>query len=294
MAQCSVLIAVRLTDSFGRKALDDCLTSVLNARDVARTHDVQAEIIVADDRSAPPIAPTSGIRLVRNSGTPGKAGALNFALRTMTSELVLFTDADCIVSPDWIVRGVSAFHDDDVSLIGGPNWHLSGPRGICTGWLLANESKLLRSIQMRNTLGDRCSRIDLRNFAARRRVFERVPFFEQSVLGFSAEFSYEIRKRPDLLRGMRFLPSLTVIHQERPGVILMVRKYWRRGFYGSFSLMYRAKHGGLLRAFAGEYWRRHFVDPIELHGVSAIYTTLMHGAFWCGIFCNAMSRGSHR
>lgn len=54
------------------------------------------------------------VALERKGGTPGKAAALNHALETVRSDIVLLLDADQVVAPDALRRVARWFQDPDV------------------------------------------------------------------------------------------------------------------------------------------------------------------------------------
>ena len=53
----------------------------------------------------------------RNKNLQGKAGALQSGIETAKGEIVLMTDADCIVNTDWIKTVVSYYSDDNVAMV---------------------------------------------------------------------------------------------------------------------------------------------------------------------------------
>ncbi len=75
-----------------------------------------AEILVADDASDPPAAEALGdlaathpaLRVIRNGGTRGAAGARNFGVSLAAAPLILFLDDDDEVMPDYPARVLRA------------------------------------------------------------------------------------------------------------------------------------------------------------------------------------------
>ncbi len=65
------------------------------------------------------INPTSRIQLVSAAGT-GKKEAINQAVNSSTSEIILTIDADCIVGKDWVLTMVKPFANPSVEMVAGP------------------------------------------------------------------------------------------------------------------------------------------------------------------------------
>ncbi|MDA3843001.1 MAG: glycosyltransferase [Candidatus Kapabacteria bacterium] len=89
------------------------------------------EIIAVDDRSVDATAEIlallslahKNLKVVTisdktlNKNLRGKPGALQAGINVSSGELILLTDADCTVSPDWIETMVSVYSDDEVGLV---------------------------------------------------------------------------------------------------------------------------------------------------------------------------------
>jgi len=90
-----------------RKALALCLEA-LEAQTYPRD---RHEIIVVDNASEDALAPVlreyPRVRVVTEA-TPGSYPARNRGLAVARGEVIAFTDADCVPSPDWIASGVHA------------------------------------------------------------------------------------------------------------------------------------------------------------------------------------------
>ncbi|MCD6285614.1 MAG: glycosyltransferase, partial [Anaerolineae bacterium] len=93
--------------------IGDCLQA-LNTQSVSRA---VYEIIVVDDSSADgtrAVAESSGADTVLTISHGGAAAARNAGLARARADIVLFTDADCRPSLEWIARLVVPFSDPEV------------------------------------------------------------------------------------------------------------------------------------------------------------------------------------
>jgi len=82
----------------------------------------QVEIVVVDDASDPPLAPVLAdlpVRLLRLECNVGQSAARNFAAAQAESELLAFTDNDCVAASDWLRNLVPYFHDPEIVIVGG-------------------------------------------------------------------------------------------------------------------------------------------------------------------------------
>ncbi len=96
-----------------------CLDSVL-----AQETPLPYEVIVADssDDATPQIIRQrygERVRLLRFSRRTDPGTARNAAIAQAQGDLLLFTDADCIVPPDWAARMVQAHREQDCRIVGG-------------------------------------------------------------------------------------------------------------------------------------------------------------------------------
>ncbi|MFO0795657.1 MAG: glycosyltransferase family 2 protein [Candidatus Brocadiaceae bacterium] len=83
------------------------------------------EIIVIDDASTDHTVAVvktftnKGIVLVQREKNGGRAAALNSGLQNATGDIIVTTDADTVVPPDWLHRFESYFKDPHVVAVGG-------------------------------------------------------------------------------------------------------------------------------------------------------------------------------
>ena len=109
----SIIIPVRNEE----RILGKCLASI-NALEYPRQ---RLEVIVADSLStdnSPAIAQQYGASVVANRGRTVVSGR-NRGFAAARGEFIAFTDADCIVRPDWLKTGLHAFERDAIAGVGG-------------------------------------------------------------------------------------------------------------------------------------------------------------------------------
>ena len=113
--ECSVIIP----SYNSARTIHDCLNSVLEQQT-----DLRYEVLVADSSNdATPFIIRShypSVRLIQFSERTDPGTARNAAVRRAQGEILLFTDSDCIVAPDWLEKMVQAHQQlRDCRIVGG-------------------------------------------------------------------------------------------------------------------------------------------------------------------------------
>jgi glycosyltransferase involved in cell wall biosynthesis len=115
-----------------------------------------------------------------HSTEPGLSRAYNNGVRRTTGEIIVFTDDDCLVEPDWISNIVAAFDAE-------PDGDLLYGRVIAAG-TATDDAALTPSLDLeepeRLAKGEGFKVWGMgANFAARRRLFDRAGFFDEMLGG---------------------------------------------------------------------------------------------------------------
>ena len=188
------------------RTLDQCLVSVTRA---AALHG-SAEILLVDNGSADAsveIAAAFPEVTVLHEQRRGPAAARNRGLRCAVGRFVAFTDADCRVAEDWLVRAEDYFDDSDVAAVGG---RIDGckPRNAIQHWM--NERGIL---DQEHALASRPPFVQTANAVYRTaQVRACGGFDEQLRTGEDVDLSIRVT-----LRGGRltFAPDVAVEHDHR-------------------------------------------------------------------------------
>jgi len=178
------------------------------------------EIIVVDDGSKDSTSKVVSAYSVKLIRTPplGISNARNVGFKESSGQIIAYTDADCLVSEDWLRKLVRHFEVGDVGLVGGRTDFEAG-RDIAS-LCRRVEFKLRYSKVPRFTfsaMGPNC--------AFRREVLERVGGFNPSWFhGEDAEVSYKVYEL-----GYKIAHELEaqVLHVPEEGLVRYLRKRLR-------------------------------------------------------------------
>lgn len=146
------------------------------------------EIIVVDNGSALPFVTSlgnlgPGVRVLFEAA-PGPAAARNTGVRAARGNLLLFTDADCVVEPGWAAAAVRGMEATGAALLVGASKPIVRTRAerVMARHTHGGERWCLASTRY----------VDTKNLAVRRDVFDSVRFderllrFEDHAFGFAA------------------------------------------------------------------------------------------------------------
>ena len=85
--------------------------------------DNQLEIIMVDDHSDDDsfqkLESIQGIILLRSDGQ-GKKAAIEKGIKAASGAIILTTDGDCVIKPDWVSTMLSPFKDSSIKMVVGP------------------------------------------------------------------------------------------------------------------------------------------------------------------------------
>ncbi len=263
------------------KTLAECLDALL-AQSLPRD---RYEVIVVDDGSTDrtaEIATRYPVRVVRRARNAGPAAARNRGVREAHGEIVLFTDADCVPSTQWIARMVAPFAEPDVV-------------GVKGTYRTTQRSLIARLVQLEFEIRYR-----------RMSMFPQIDFidtysaaYRRSHLidcgGFDATFSAPSVEDVDLsfrLAGMGcrllFVPDAWVEHRHPVSLWAYLARKARYGYWRSvIYLRYPDKMGG--DAHTDPWLKYQFALVALLLGVTlaAVWRRVLLGASLALLFCFA-------
>jgi len=223
-------------------------------------------VIVVDDGSTDAtamIARRFGVRVISQANR-GQATARNRGAERARGDLLLFTDADCAPTRDWIACMVRAFADPDVA----------GAKGV---YGTRQSSLVARFVQLEYE--DKCDRmrglasidfVDTYSAAYRREVFRAAGGFDPSFrIDEDQELSFRLAEAGHRLV---FVPEALVFHTH----VSRIWDYARRKFWiGYWKVrVVRAHPGKLVRD-------SHTPQALKLQmGLAALGALLLVGGWW--------------
>ncbi|MEX2016769.1 MAG: glycosyltransferase [Candidatus Hydrogenedentales bacterium] len=172
---------------------------------LAQTHP-DCEVIVVDDGSTDATAQCAArfpVRVLRQPNQ-GPAAARNLGARAAASEVLAFTDADCVPAPDWLSRLLDGFADQGVVAVGG-TYANANPHGLLSGLIhaeiLYRHQKFAAEVDFLGSY----------NLAVRRSAFEAAGGFDESFRAASAEDN-DLSYRLSAHGRLRFDAGAVVAH----------------------------------------------------------------------------------
>lgn len=214
------------------ETIDACLKALLH-QTVPRS---DYEIIVVDDgatdRTREVVEGYAGVRLLSQPHR-GPAAARNLGVSQAKGEFLLFTDADCVPTEDWIEVITQPFADPEIV----------GVKGV---YRTSQKELMARFVQIEyENKYDKMSKekyidfVDTYSAAYRKTVFANNRGFDPifpMASGEDVEFSYRLAREG---HKMVFVPGAIVCHRH----VDSVSGYWRRKYHvGYWRVMMYRKH----------------------------------------------------
>lgn len=308
MKKIASLIAFKATEHNVNVAVTDlknCLKSVINSYSTyldTPENEHSFSIYIIDDYSTVeyqqliPNSIKSKVRFIRNQNEQGHGNTLNFGLNKIDADYYLFTDSDCIVDSNWILLALNSFKDNKMACIVGPNWHHKTPPQKWPSFITRSESKLMKFIfeSYIDYNNNTCIRIDCRNLVLKKDFLELFPnkvFFSNAIYSNSGQTSYNWRQDEiDMGNIVGYNSNLMVYHKYPNSFSQQIIRYYKRGRFGDFDLIYSGIYNSLKSSFFKHYGKRHFISPILNSKVSFVYLWPVHTAFWIGILIRHFER----
>ena len=207
-----VSVVVPFFDS--ERHLAACLESLAGQEGVGGPYEVLCVDNGSTDGSAAVAARIAergfaGLTLLEEAA-PGAYAARNAALRRARAPLIAFTDADCVVSPDWLRRIVEGMSDPATAVLLGhcrypddATWSLR----LLAAWENAKASYVLERCPPAHRFAY------ANNMAVRASVFDEIGPFREWRRAADSEMLHRLAARRPEAR-VRYLPAMRVTHME--------------------------------------------------------------------------------
>jgi glycosyltransferase involved in cell wall biosynthesis len=213
----SVVVPVRN----GERTLPACLASLL-AVDFPPS---RREIIVVDNGSSDGTAAILDGAPVRrlHEGRRGASRARNAGIVASRGEIVAFTDADCVVSREWLRRLVEPLAEAKVEGVAGEI--VAYPPATTAERYAARIRHLAPQKYLRRPI---LPFAVFANLAFRRGVFDRVGLLDEAMTaGESTDFCTRFRRSSQ--SGLVYAPRAVVFHRHRRTAAALFRQQWNYG-----------------------------------------------------------------
>jgi glycosyltransferase involved in cell wall biosynthesis len=214
------LVSVVVPVFNGARTLRDCVTSLLSVN-----YSAEREIVVVDNGSGDDtgdIIASLPVRHVRELRR-GAAWARNAGIAASRGAIIAFTDADCVVSRDWLTRLTEPFADPDVDGVAGEIVAYPGvtraERYAARIRHLSPQKYLRRPILPFAVFA---------NLAFRRDVFDRIGLLDVDMAA-GESTDYCTRFRRGSRRGLAYAPRAIVFHRHRQTAAALFRQQWSYG-----------------------------------------------------------------
>jgi cellulose synthase/poly-beta-1,6-N-acetylglucosamine synthase-like glycosyltransferase len=215
-----------------RKTIEKCVDALLRQGFPRNDY----EVIVVDDGSADgtaDVVKACPVKYVYQKNQ-GPATARNVGAREAKGEIILFTDADCVPSVNWIGEMIKPFSNNDVVAVKGA--YLTNQRGVVARFAQLEFEERFDMLKKAESI----DMVDTYSAGFRKGVFLKMGGFDTSfpvANNEDTELSYRMSK---LGYKMVFNPDAIVYHLNHPDTIKRYarlkfgRGYWRTVVYKKF------------------------------------------------------------
>ena len=205
--------------SNGQPCLWNALHSIENARGPT-----PFEVLVAGALPEPRLPLAEMVHFLPGDGV-GTGALRNLAVRAARGSILLFTDSDCIVDPDWIERAAAAVTPDHPVVAGGIRF----PTG--NNWDVGDNLAIFHGVHVSRRAGPAPGHVGTNNLAVARSVFEALNGFDDELtVGEDGDFLARARRAG---HPLWFDPSFAVRHQSgrnSPGQVRAHARWYAEGY----------------------------------------------------------------
>lgn len=223
-------ISVIIPAKDSQNSLPACLEAVCHQDGFVFSRDY--EVILVDDGSqdqTAQIGRAHGVKVISQANA-GPAAARNKGVEYAKGELILFTDADCVPTADWIKEMVTPFQDENVVGVKGA-YLCREKNGVARFVQQEFEYKYLALAQL-----PKIDFIDTYSAAYRKKIFSDNNGFDPRFPVPSVEdqeFSFRLARKGYTLM---FANGARVFHSHDLSVMEYIRRKWGIGYWKAFML----------------------------------------------------------
>ncbi len=211
----------------GMRTLQGCLQSLCSLSPDSPAH----EIIIVDngsnDGSLEALAAHSQVQLVKEHQVRGPSAARNRGVAIAKGRILAFTDIDCVVSREWLIKSVPLFKNPEIVGVGGAIEGVK-PKNRIQQWM--NSRKILD--QERALANPFMPYLQTANALFRREVFNRSGGFDQSLYcGEDCDLSWRIQR--DSGGRLEYVADAVVYHDHRCSIRGLYRQSMKNAMGGA-------------------------------------------------------------
>ena len=228
----------------GARTIENCIKSLLSLNYPASKY----ETIIVDNNSK-----DNTFRIIQNypvislieSKIQSSYATRNTGIKKSHGEIVAFTDSDCIVDKDWILKAVECFQDEKVGCVGGRIIGYSPSNYIeeylvKTGALSQGSIRFLPYAQTANAI-------------YRRKVFDEIGLFEEQwISGGDADMTWRMQLHSGFEFAQRDDALVYHVHRSTLKGFFKQRMTWGYGevsMYKKYKEHYKELDGELIRDY---------------------------------------------
>jgi len=233
----------------GAMTIANCLESLL-----AQTYPQDRyEIIVVENGSTDEttrVVEKYPVRLFHNE-VRGPAAARNRGIRESTADIIAFTDADCVVTPTWLVELIKPYADPSIGGVGGDIQPYRHPGRTLVELFNDQHSPWTNYLTGKPEF---LPQLYTPNASYRRALLVAIKGFDERILtGEDVEMSWRIQM--ELGTKIMFTPTAVVYHHHRSTRQGLSRQYRQYGFGEVLLDTLFGDYPGYPRSRGAQMWR---------------------------------------
>jgi len=209
----------------GSRTIEHCITSLLN-QDYPKD---KYEIIVVENGSTdntPEFLKNYPVRLI-HCNKPGPSEARNNGIAYSRSDIIAFTDADCVAAPNWLTNLTQPYINPKVGGVGGEILaYRHANRNFVE--IFSDDYSPLINYGSENS-GEFLPRLYTANASYRRELINQIGGFRPYLItGQDVDLSWRLQLQTDY--KLQYAPEATIYHHHRTTKAGLARQYRRYGF----------------------------------------------------------------